>query len=721
MDKRFIICCFLFLLFPFCLQAEKVDEREFLLASSKDQAHRMADSIMKKAIDKAISYERLVSEFEAEVYIKGYMEVLKKNILYRFAPLVIPADRRGRNNVFELVSDLTFSAPNNFVHRFQAVNGNILPDNKRQAEVLNFVNINIYASTAYNDEILLPVARNALKLYHFSVDSVLLSGEYKIYKIRFEPKQSSPKLMCGYLYILDGLWSVDKIDANGRLDFAEFNMVMEFGREFNRFFLPRKMDLSLRYRLLGNVVESNYTSSYKYKSIKWRDTSVPVKKSFDISRYYAILNDTIPVVRDTAYWNAYRKEPLTPEESQIYEQIEVKKSGKRIDTLRYLELTKKLTNSINIDYKSTRMKYSGLFNPFKLGYSGSDGITYKQQFRLSKNFANDQVIRFRPEVGFVFKRKEVFFKVGGDWLYLPNRIGTLSLWSGNDNQGYSSEVTDRVNELLKDSAFKFENLNAKYYKDYFIDIRNSIELFNGFQLGLGLSYHYRMPVEKISEGNVGGEITDLINGTYGDFTPLLNITYTPGQYYRMDGRRKEYVRSYFPTFYFEYARGIPKVWGSKSEYERMELDIQQCIQLGLLRNLSYRLGGGFFSNQKSVYFASFSYFARRNFPESWTDRIGGVFQLLDRNWYNASSSYAQAHVMYESPFVLLPLFKKNIATKYVFSERVYLSQLYMPVLPCYTEIGYGFGNHLFNAGVFASFVDGKYNEIGFKFVFELFQ
>lgn len=720
MDNRFIICCFLFLFSSFCLYAEKIEENEFLSGSDKNEAYRMADSIMRKVIDKAVSYEHLVSEFKAEVYIKGYLEVLKKNILYRFTPSIIPTDRKGRNNIFELVSDLTFSAPNNFVHHFKAVNGNVLPNDKRQAEVINFVNVNIYASTAYNDEILLPVARNALKLYRFSVDSVLFSDGYKMYKIRFEPKQSSPKLMCGYLYILDGLWSVDKIDTNGRLDFAEFNMVMEFGREFNRFFLPQKMDLFLRYRILGNVVESNYTSFYNYKSVRWRDISVPLKKSFDLSKYYAILNDTIPVVRDTAYWSNYRKEPLTPEEKQIYEHVDVKVE-KRVDTLRYLELTKKLINSINIDYKSTRMKYSGLFNPFKLGYSGSDGITYKQQFRLSKNFSNDQVIRFRPEIGFVFKRKEVFFKVGGDWLFLPERIGTFSLWAGNGNQGYSSEVTDRVNELLKDSTFKFENLNAKYYKDYFIDIRNSIELFNGFQVGLGLSYHYRTPVKKISEGNIGDEITGLINDTYGDFAPLVNITYTPGQYYKMDGKRKEYVRSYFPTFSFEYARGVPNVWGSKSEYERMELDIQQCIGLGLLRNLSYRVSGGFFSNQKSVYFASFNYFARRNFPESWNDRIGGVFQLLDRNWYNASSSYAQAHVMYESPFILLPLLKKNIATKYVFSERFYLSQLYMPVLPCYTEIGYGFGNHLFNVGAFASFVDGKYNEIGFKFVFELFQ
>ena len=220
---------------------------------------------------------------------------------------------------------------------------------------------------------------------------------------------------------------------------------------------------------------------------------------------------------------------------------------------------------------------------------------------------------------------------------------------------------------------------------------------------------------------VGGEISSLLNKTYGDFIPILNVKYTPGQYYRMDGNRKEYVRSDYPTIEFEYARGIPNIMGSKGNYERLELEIQQRIPLGMLRCLNYRVGGGFFTSQKSVYFANFAYFARRNFPDSWEDEIGGVFQLLERDWYNASASYAQAHVMYESPFVLLQLLKKDIATKYVFSERIYLSQLYAPVLPSYTEVGYGIGNHLFNIGAFISLEKTKYHSVGVKFAFELFQ
>lgn len=679
----------------------------------------MADSIMKKVMENAAGYERLVSEYEAQVYIKGYSEVLKSNLLFRFAPAILPVDRKHKQVIYELVSDLKYTAPNHFVHKFEAVNGNVMPNHMRQNEILNFLNINIYAPTAYNDEIILPLAKNAFKVYKFTLEGVQDTSGYKIYKIRFDPRQWSQKLMCGYLYVLDGLWSVDKIDANGRLDFAEFNVVMDFGRTFNHYFLLQRLDVFLRYRVLGNAIATNYTASFKYKDVKWRQPNEKIKHSYDLSNYYSLSSDTIPIVRDTAYWNSKRIKPLSPEEKKTYELVTENRS--KVDSLNYLKLTEKLVSTMNFNHRSTRMKYSGILNPFKLGYSGSDGVSYKQQFRLSKTFDDDRTIRFRPEVGFVFKRKEVFYKVRTEWLYSPKRMGYLMLLLANGNQGYSSEVTDRIKEIARDSAFTFESLNITYYRDYYVELRNTIEILNGLNVGLGLSYHFRKPAHPMDPDQVGGEISSLLNKTYGDFIPILNVKYTPGQYYRMDGNRKEYVRSDYPTIEFEYARGIPNIMGSKGNYERLELEIQQKIPLGMLRCLNYRVGGGFFTSQKSVYFANFAYFARRNFPDSWEDEIGGVFQLLERDWYNASASYAQAHVMYESPFVLLQLLKKDIATKYVFSERIYLSQLYSPVLPSYTEVGYGIGNHLFNIGAFISFEKAKYHSVGVKFAFELFQ
>jgi hypothetical protein len=93
--------------------------------------------------------------------------------------------------------------------------------------------------------------------------------------------------------------------------------------------------------------------------------------------------------------------------------------------------------------------------------------------------------------------------------------------------------------------------------------------------------------------------------------------------------------------------------------------------------------------------------------------------MYGRDWFNASDKYAQAHFMFQSPFILLQFYKKQ-ASKYVFFERLYLSQLWTPKLPCFTEIGYGIGNHIFNVGLFAGFEKYNYRNFGVKFAFELF-
>ena len=406
-----------------------------------------------------------------------------------------------------------------------------------------------------------------------------------------------------------------------------------------------------------------------------------------------------------------------------------------IDTLsnqflkRSNEMAQRLTGSWNWDLNATRIKYSGLLNPFQLGYSHRNGITYKQEFRISKTFPRDRQLRFNPDIGFVFKRKEIFVHLNALWEYLPERRGQLGLSLGNDNQTYSSKITNQIQEILKEhqATIDFDDLDLDYFHHYYAELRNSIELFNGFELDTRLTYHQRTPVRP--KDNIippGGQLEDLAFSNYHDFVPSIGFIYTPRQYYRMDGHRKEYLYSYFPTFSLNVAKAIPGVLGSTGNYCRVEADMHQSINLGLSRRLNYHLSGGFYAQQKSTYFAEFYYFTRRNFPESWNDQIGGVFNLLSGEWFNASDKYMQAHLMYESPFVLFKFLARSpkylqVASRYIITERFYLSQLWTPALPSYTEIGYGIGNNLFNIGFFAGFDRWKYDGFGLKFAFELFQ
>lgn len=177
--------------------------------------------------------------------------------------------------------------------------------------------------------------------------------------------------------------------------------------------------------------------------------------------------------------------------------------------------------------------------------------------------------------------------------------------------------------------------------------------------------------------------------------------------------------SYYPTITVEVARAIPNILNSNGDYCRVEANVQQAISFGLSRELSYNISGGLFTDQKSIYFADFRFFGQSFFPDRWSEEMGGRFHLLKREWYNASDKYIQGHFMYESPFILLHLFKQGIS-RYILSERFYIGQLWTPVLNSYTEIGYGIGNHIFNIAGFVSFKGNKQQRIGLRFAFELF-
>jgi hypothetical protein len=286
-------------------------------------------------------------------------------------------------------------------------------------------------------------------------------------------------------------------------------------------------------------------------------------------------------------------------------------------------------------------------------------------------------------------------------------------------------MIDKINKEMPDTII-FDDFDLEYFRHFHLELKSKYELSNGLLASAGIdldwynpvkSKNTQSPLKKLQQEKIDEDILDIVSNKYSAFAPTFELIWTPHQYYRINGKKKEYVGSSYPTFSMEYSRGVKDFFSTNSDYERIEADIQQKIPIGLMNSFQYYIGGGWFTKTHSVYFADFKRFQRRNFPESWNDPIGGVFHLLDGEWYNLSNSYLQAHFMYETPFAVLRLFKG--VTKDILTERFYISQLYTPNLPCYTEAGFGVGNFFVNAGIFISLEQGKYQSFGAKAVFEL--
>jgi len=712
LSKNCFIYLVLFFAFPFALLA-------------KDDYNK-ADSIIMKVLENRDFYGKYIEEYDATAYIKGDRYVKKKNILYQYAPDFLYLDRKGENAFVESMVSIRFKAPNYFTQQILAVNGSRIGMNDIRERAMQFLNVNIYNPAIFNNQVLIPGIKDIFKYYRFEYVSANDTLNHRIHQIGIIPKIQSQQLVSGYFYVVDSLWTIYQLDIEGKSGFSNFRIVTEFGLPEKDFLLPVKTKITFRLKLLGNEVINHYYSSFQYSDVKKYDPNKRIKTiNYDLSNYFSVSVDTLPIIKDEAFWEKNRTDSLTPYEQSL---IEASRKKEQIST-QALNVhgsrdffSQGIISSKRFKYNDSQMSYSGLINPFKLAYTKLDGIMYWQEFQFRKATNSGREIQFNPSLAYLFQRKQVYFNIPVQWTFQPLKMGEIRFTLQNRNQAYNSTFIDMIEKAIPDSIH-FSDFNLEYYHHYTSGLRGQYEIANGLLLRGGVNYDWYVPIQYKKEASVDfqddidPDVTDLMKNYYRIFLPTVGLTWTPRQYYRITGKRKEYVGSNFPTLSVECSWGMRGVWGSNSSYTQLEADIQQKIQFGLMNTFQYYISGGTFLNTHSLYFADFNLFQKRNFPKSWDDPIGGVFQLLRSEWYNASRSYAQAHLIYEFPY-MLSLLVRNM-TRDILNERIYVSQLYTPILPCYTELGYGIGNYIGDAGIFVSFVKGRYDSIGAKFTFGL--
>lgn len=701
------------------------------------------DSILQKVIFYAPVYETLVTDFKAEMYMKSRIYIRKRNHLIRYLPSMFKLKKGVREYLLESYSDIHFTEPNIYDYKLRVLTGTIDRFSGPRGNVLQYFYVNIYSSSLLHSKLLSPLSASAQKHYSYNLDSIIKYNGERCFRISFEPKKQSYQLVKGYMIVSDNIWSIREMQFSGKSEYFRFDNLIKMGKVGgDDEFLPVEQNMNATFRMLGNKFDANLSAIFDYKSIEIKEKRAkPQKKKakdYDLTDSYSLKTDTSSFYTDTFHIAKIRPIELMPNEKKIYNEYYVKK-----DTTLYKPKEKNkslefwgqvgdmLISNYTVDLAQLgSVRASPLINPLLLDYSRTNGVSYKQEFKYNRLFPGDKLLRIVPRIGYNFKRKEFYWRVITDFDYWPDKRAAFHLNIGNGNRIYSSAIIDELKEI-PDSIFNFDKIHLDYFRDFYIDFRHSLEITNGLTLEVGISTHKRTAEkksefvppdpedeDKLSTITTDPEFENKFRNTYISFAPRVRIIWTPGQYYYMNGKRKINLHSDFPTLTLDWERGIDGVFGSTGSYERFEFDLQHQISLGLMRTLYYRIGCGAFTKQKQMYFVDFANFSRRNLPIGWNDEIGGVFQNLDSRWYNSSREYVRGNITYEAPFLLLPLLFKN--TRYVLNERLYFGTVVMPHLNPYLEVGYGIGTHIFDVGIFASSINGKFDQVGFKITFELF-
>lgn len=694
------------------------------------------DTLLQRLYTVAPVYKDTVREYRANLYVRALLNIDKKNFLLRYIPQILRGEKDVNQYLLETYRDIHYTYPSIYDQKIRYISGTLKND-KNIPGVINYFRINIYAPFLVGDALLSPLAPKSTRHYHYRLDSITTDTlSHYLYHISFIPKNKSYQLLSGQMSINDSSWSVRSFHFEGRADLLRFKGHIQMGLPgSDTEFLPVDYDIEASYALAWNKLSGRYRGHLTYSEIR---KGTQPEKDYNLSASFTLTCDSNAYRRSERVFDSLRTIPLESYEQVLYKDYNERK--RRIDTTAAMRnkkndrFWKRLGNIFIEDYK-WNIQNLGTFrctpfvNPLLFSYSKSNGLAYRQDLSYSNQFRNAQSLKLRTRLGYNFTRREFYWQVTSNYNYNPMRNGSIEISVGNGNRIYSSDVLNEIKSMA-DTTINFNFLNLTYFTDLNFRINNRIELFNGFDLITGVTMHRRTPIDPPSfspdqlfqklqvKQNQQNEIFGLIRKEYVSFAPNVRIEWTPGQYYYVSNRKKIRLFSKYPTFVLDYERGLNHVFGSTGVYERIEAEVQHTVRLGLRSELSYRVGGGGFTNQRETYFVDFANLRNNNLPEGWTDDLGGRFQNLDSRWYNASRYYFRFNTVFEAPFLLLRHIGKY--TGHIRNERLYLNFLTMRNLPSHIELGYGIGTFIFDTGVFLSYNQSAGFGIGYKFTFELF-
>lgn len=735
--RKTVALCLLLLLSPLTLLAERGG-----IAVPNDKS-QVPDYILRNIFQFSPFYSRIVDEYKADLYLKGRVKVHKSNKLVRYIPSMFRLEDGVNDYILESLSEMHFTSPDIYNRKVKAVSSTFPSDKGQLTDLTDFLNMNIYSSSIMTDKLLSPLDEESAKYYTYLLDSVAKINDSQMYKIRILPKFRSTQLVSGYIWVSDEIWTIREVYFEGKFDMIDFKLRNIMGEEGDEEFLPVRLDLDIQFKFMGNHLEMNADAFVMYNQVIFnkggKRRKSRKKHSHDLTEFYQLTCDSTQMITDKETFDQLRPLPLTHDEYALYQEnyFRKMKSENMSGSLEEMDETKKggefwgqlgdmLISSYSVNMAGIgSVKCSPLINPVMLDYSHSRGVSYRQKFKYNRLFSNGMWLRAVPQIGYNFTRRELYVNGNVELMYWPEKLGGWEISVGNGNRIYSSVVLDKL-KTLSTHLMDFDKMDLDYFKDIYLNVFHSIEPVNGLKLKTGVSIHWRrlasfnsLMLSNMMVQAGGGALQAFnIQTEYNSFSPRMRVEWTPGMYYYMNGRRKMNVGSSMPTFILDYERGMKGILGSNDEHERWEFDVQQKIKLSQIRTLGYRAGMGTFTKKDNIYFVDFANFSRSSLPEGWNDEIGGTFQLLDRRWYNSSNTYWRGNITYESPFIFLRPLNRWLGM--VQQERIYGGILFMPHLNPYIEVGYGIGTHIFDVGAFVSAVNGKFDAVGFKFTFELF-
>lgn len=515
-------------------------------------------------------------------------------------------------------------------------------------------------------------------------------------------------------------------------------------REINR--ILQKEDLTNRDMVkLGKLLEK--------ESLKSRNDSTA--KSLEIKDNTRHIVEPDAGKKDSTYWSGIRPIPLSDIELrslQKSDSVKAELSGIRetsADTLSASggrRKTSKLGRGINhllmghtwSDTTGFSFTNGGLADLQNLSFNTVDGFVYGIDFRINKKLKDQRSLALYPDIRYAFSRKKVMWRLNANYSTGGMKPKQFSIRAGITTMdiGTGGGINPLINSI---SSLLMEKNYMKLYESRYLNLGYETEISNGLKLEVRGGFENR----KMPENNTSYSIintsreyssnlpengylvagSDIINFVAGQkhLEFVTNVTFTPFQRYRINGKNKVPQGSDWPTFRFTWEHGVnitPSLSDEYRHFDMFRLEISQRRETGAFSELRWRVRSGTFGGSRNISFFDFFHFNPQP-VRLLIDDYDDAFMLPAYYSLSTPEFFGEAHLRYTTPYLILKLLPGLSNT--LVRENLIFSYLGSRYNTSYTEIGYSLSEIFFlgEAGLFVGFDDFKYRSFGFKITLRL--
>jgi hypothetical protein len=700
-----------------------------------------AQYIIANAIAKRTENEQIYKRYSVNVYIKSMQKLVNapKRFLGRAVKKELHLDTNGQGILYlsEAQSQLNFKAPKHIkeimISAHSTGNEGGFAINKASDLSINFYQNLINWPTLSAQSFVSPVAAYAKAFYNYKLLGISIQNGEPVYKIQVIPKRTFDPVFAGYIYILKNNYKIYGLDLSlskkANINFVDSLVVKQQYVKENEHWLPSSINFKFYGKILGfsfegylSGINNNYTPNPYF---------APSFFNNEILRIDSNVNN-----RDSVFLDKYRPLPLTSDEAQsltkYYSTINVQQSKKYLDSVDIASNKFKIIPfalkgfTLKNRYHRVEWDFDALVPAFFYNTVEGFGVNYGVAFHKKFGIRSFSI---KPEVRYTLKNEEFNADLTFNLLYNPIKRASFKLNFGTayrdlNPNGTINTLNNSLNTILFSQNF------MKLFKKEYVSASGGRDLYNGLYFSAGVELARRYSLSNIdtfsfrdikSKNFTSNNPLEPSNNTklFPDNTALnlsASLVYTINQNYTTKAGAKYYETPKWPRLIFNYRRGVSGIFNSTSDYDFLEIEIQQeKINVGLLGFSSFSLSGGKFMQRNELYFPDYKHFSG-NLALVFNPGLKS-FHFLDYYNYSTDTRFIEAH--YEQNFTGFFIRKIPLLRKLKLDEIMGASYLWQPTKGNFTEFYVGLQRWFFKIDYAFAFNKQGYFTQGFRIYYGL--